>query len=69
VESGRVKIVSENTSYAYEAAEVLSWLDNPQLITILDANNPKATPLVLERSFADALRENVDQETINRQVN
>ncbi|HUI91208.1 MAG TPA: hypothetical protein VLX68_03070 [Chitinivibrionales bacterium] len=69
VEKGKVKTVLENKEFSFDAVQVQPWIDNPQLVVIIDGNDPSAKPIVLERSFADALRENVDQETINRQVN
>jgi hypothetical protein len=69
VESGRVKIVSENKLFVYEPAEVQKWLDYPQPLIVFGGDSAIQNPVILDRSFADALRENVDQETINRQVN
>jgi hypothetical protein len=68
VELRRIKMVSENKSFSYDPAVIESWLDNPQLTAIIDGNDPKANPLILDRSFADALKENVDKETIFRQA-
>jgi hypothetical protein len=52
----------------FDDAEVIGYLDNPTPVYIIDADNPNADPIKLDRSFADALRENVDRETIERQT-
>ena len=55
-------------SYTFDDAEVIGYLDNPTPVYILDANDQERDPIQLHRSFADALRENVDKETIERQA-
>ena len=52
----------------FDDAEVMGYLDNPTPVYIIDVDNRDATPIQLDRSFADALRQNVDRETIERQT-
>lgn len=35
---------------------------------ILDVNNPESDPIKLDRSFKDALMENIDKESTERQA-
>jgi len=53
-------------SMAFEAAEVMGYLDNPTPVYIIDMDDPNADPITLDRSFKDALKENVDKETMER---
>jgi len=52
----------------FEAAEVMGYLDNPTPVYIVDIDDPNADPITLDRSFKDALKENVDKETMERLV-
>jgi len=54
-------------SFLFDDAEVIGYLDNPTPVYIIDADSKDATPIKLDRSFAEALRENVDRETVERQ--
>ena len=54
--------------FMFDDAEVIGYLDNPTPVYIIDADNKDATPIKLDRSFADALRQDVDRETVERQV-
>lgn len=53
-------------SFMFDDAEVIGYLDNPTPVYIIDANNKDGVPIKLDRSFADALRENIDRETVER---
>jgi hypothetical protein len=59
---------SANRSFVFDNAEVIGYLDNPTPVYIMDTDDPNADPINLDRSFKDALRENVDKETVERQV-
>ncbi|MBN1981753.1 MAG: SH3 domain-containing protein [Chitinivibrionales bacterium] len=63
------KLVAEASgkAYMFDDAEVVGYLDNPTPVYIIDADNKEGVPIKLERSFADALKENVDRETLARQ--
>jgi hypothetical protein len=52
----------------FDNADVIGYLDNPTPVYIIDAEDPNSDPINLTRSFKDALRVNVDQETIERQT-
>jgi hypothetical protein len=56
----------KDRSFAFEAAEVIGYLDNPTPVYIIDMDDPNADPITLDRSFKDALKENVDKETMER---
>ncbi|MCL2182181.1 MAG: hypothetical protein FWB85_01760 [Chitinispirillia bacterium] len=57
---------AKNRAFAFEAAEVVGYLDNPTPIYIIDMDDPNADPISLDRSFKEALKENVDKETMDR---
>jgi hypothetical protein len=54
--------------FMFDDAEVIGYLDNPTPVYIIDADSKDAQPIKLDRSFADALRQNVDRETVERQT-
>jgi hypothetical protein len=56
----------KDRSFAFEAAEVIGYLDNPTPVYIIDMDDPNADPITLDRSFKEALKENVDKETMER---
>ena len=60
--------VSSAKTMVFDTANVLGYLDNPTTLYILDAENPNGQSIKLERSFAYEMRENVDRETVERQV-
>jgi hypothetical protein len=68
VEKRAVVVTGKSKTFVFDDAEVIGYLDNPTPVYIIDADNPNADPIKLDRSFADALRENVDRETVERQV-
>jgi hypothetical protein len=68
VEKRLVVTTGKSKTFVFDDAEVIGYLDNPTPVYIIDADNPNADPIKLDRSFADALRENVDRETIEREV-
>jgi hypothetical protein len=53
---------------AFNDINVYAYLDNPQPILILDGDDPNAVKIMLDRSFATELRENLDRYTVNRIV-
>jgi hypothetical protein len=68
VEKGAVVKVGKSKTFVFDNADVIGYLDNPTPVYIIDADDPNANPITLDRSFKDALRENVDRETVERQV-
>jgi hypothetical protein len=60
--------VSSAKTMVFDTANVLGYLDNPTTLYILDANNPNGQSIKLERSFAYEILENVDRETVERQI-
>jgi hypothetical protein len=68
VEKRLVVTTGKSKTFVFDDAEVIGYLDNPTPVYIIDADNPNADPIKLDRSFADALRENVDRETVERQT-
>jgi hypothetical protein len=69
VELRLVKVVNESRMLRFEAATVERYADMKDLIWV--PGDPKVlnSPMVLDRSFADAMKENVDRESIERQAN
>lgn len=59
---------SSGKKFMFDDAEVVGYLDNPTPVYIIDSDSKDATPIKLDRSFADALRQNVDRETVERQT-
>jgi hypothetical protein len=58
----------KSKTFVFDQAEVVGYLDNPTPVYIIDSDDPNADPINLDRSFKDALRENIDKETVERQV-
>ncbi len=68
VEKRLVAATGKSKTFVFDNAEVIGYLDNPTPVYIIDTDDPNADPINLDRSFKDALRENVDKETIERQT-
>jgi len=68
VEKSNVQATGRSRTFVFDNAEVVGYLDNPTPVYIMDTDDPNADPINLDRSFKDALRENVDKETVERQV-
>lgn len=68
VEKRLVVATGKSKTFVFDNAEVIGYLDNPTPVYIIDSDDPNADPINLDRSFKDALRENVDKETVERQV-
>ncbi len=59
-------VSASGKAFQFDDAEVIGYLDSPTPVYIIDADSKDATPIKLDRSFAEALRENVDRETVER---
>jgi hypothetical protein len=68
IEKSLVVATGKSKTFVFDNAEVVGYLDNPTPVYIMDTDDPNADPINLDRSFKDALRENVDKETVERQV-
>lgn len=68
IEKRLVAATGKSKTFVFDNAEVIGYLDNPTPVYIIDTDDPNADPINLDRSFKDALRENVDKETIERQT-
>ncbi len=68
IEKKEVATAGKSKTFVFDNAEVVGYLDNPTPVYIMDTDDPNADPINLDRSFKDALRENVDKETVERQV-
>ena len=64
----RLVVATSGKKFMFDDAEVIGYLDNPTPVYIIDADSKDATPIKLDRSFAEALRQNVDRETVERQT-
>ncbi|MGD9201211.1 MAG: hypothetical protein PVI26_06590 [Chitinispirillia bacterium] len=65
----RLVASASGKSFMFDDAEVIGYLDNPTPVYIIDADSKDATPIKLDRSFAEALRQNIDREAVQRQTN
>lgn len=68
IEKRLVQKVGKSKTFTFSDAEVIGYLDNPTPVYILDSDDPNAERIYLDRSFKDALSDNVDRETIERQT-
>jgi hypothetical protein len=68
IDKNLVSAVGKSKTFVFDNADVVGYLDNPTPVYIMDTDDPNADPINLDRSFKDALRENVDKETVERQV-
>lgn len=68
IEKRSVIATGKSKTFVFDNADVIGYLDNPTPIYIIDTDDPNADPINLNRSFKDALRENVDKETVERQA-
>jgi hypothetical protein len=68
IEDRLVVATGKSKTFVFDNADVIGYLDNPTPVYIIDTDDPNADPINLDRSFKDALRENVDKETVERQI-
>lgn len=68
IEERMVAATGKSKTFVFDNADVIGYLDNPTPVYIIDTDDPNADPINLDRSFKDALRENVDKETVERQI-
>ena len=69
VEKRLVQAVARGSkSYVFDDQEVIGYLDNPTPVYIIDSDDRERDPIKLDRSFAEALRENTDRETVEREA-
>ena len=68
VDKKRVGHVKSGKRFVFNNTEVHGYLDDPSPVYIIDADGPENITLNLERSFHDALRENVDKYTVRREA-
>ncbi len=55
--------------FVFEGMEVMGYPENPTPVVIIGKDDSPEEMIVLNRSFRDALKENIDRETVYRQVN
>ena len=60
--------VKPSKKFIFDNADVQGYIDNPSPVYIIDADDPDLASLNLDRSFADALRENADKYTVERET-
>ncbi len=68
VSKASVKEVAPSKTFSFDTASVLGFLDNPTPIFILDATDSLNKGIALDRSFDQEIKENIDEETIDRIV-
>ncbi len=57
---------TEGKAYTFDDVEVEGYLDNPTPIYITDMDQTESAPIELDRSFADALKQDTDKERVMR---
>jgi hypothetical protein len=57
---------TDGKAYTFDDIEVEGYLDNPTPIYITDMDQTQSAPIELDRSFADALKQDTDKERIMR---
>jgi hypothetical protein len=57
---------AKSRTITFEGADVVGYNDTRMPVFILDGDGPDADPISLDRSFKEALRENIDKETLSR---
>jgi hypothetical protein len=57
---------TDGKAYTFDDIEVEGYLDNPTPIYITDMTQTNTAPIELDRSFADALKQDTDKERIMR---
>jgi len=67
VEKRLVKVVPWR-GMVFENVAVMGYLENPTPVLITITDDPSEEVIELNRSFQDALKENIDRETVCRQV-
>ncbi|MFW6219698.1 MAG: hypothetical protein ACOC33_02520 [bacterium] len=50
--------------FTFDETEVQGYLDNPTPIYIMDNDNPNSELIILDRCFREALKINIDKETV-----
>jgi hypothetical protein len=60
--------IGSNKAFSFDKADVIGYLDNPTPVYIIDVDDPNAERISLDRSFKEALKDNIDKVTIERQV-
>ena len=68
VDKKLVVAMGVKNTFSFENTDVLGYIDNPTPVYIIDADDPNAEKITLDRSFKDALRDNVDKLTIEREA-
>ena len=68
IEKQSCVIAAANTRIEFEAALVEKYIDNPEPVTIFGSEEQEQTGILLNRSFKDALLENVDKELMERSI-
>ena len=68
IEKRLVVSIGKSKTFVFDKADVVGYLDNPTPVYILDSDDPNAERIYLDRSFKEALRDNVDKETMERRA-
>jgi len=66
IENGQCAAASGNRLLTFDPALVEQYMDAKPTIHIIDTDGPEDAGIALDRSFRDALSENVDRETVSR---
>jgi hypothetical protein len=53
--------------FSFEDADIMGYIDNPEPVYILDADDPNAEKIHLDRSFKSDLEDHTDRNTFERE--
>jgi hypothetical protein len=68
VDVSLVTLMKSSETLSFSGSEVNAYLDNPSPVYIIDADNVVGKTILINRSFAGELRENIDRMTMERMV-
>jgi len=68
IDTNLVTLMKPSETLSFSGADVNAYLDNPTPVYIIDADNGVGKTILIDRSFAGELRENIDRMTMERIV-
>lgn len=66
VDKKKVTVQQASKRFVFSNADVHGYLDDPSPVYIIDTDDPDDVSMMLDHSFKDALKENVDKYTSER---
>jgi len=62
----KLSVANKSRSMTFEKVDVEGYLDTHSPVYIIDIGEAESDPISLERSFKEAVRQNIDKETVER---